>query len=241
MPTDLIALWRAQLEEAGFCLADADSFARAVAEQEPKLAETWQAFAQSWFDMPLDTHMADHGRYRRRRHACFSVLEERITLLPPRAHTQALHYNHLNGGIDRWFEPIRDDIASGPLLRAVISVLQRLADSLEASPGPWFCEVHQFRIEANQASAGKPTPEGVHRDGVDYVLVMMVARVNINAGTTHMFNADKQKIGSFTLKQEMECVMLDDHRVFHGVTAVQAKNPALPAYRDVLVVTLKRP
>jgi hypothetical protein len=31
---------------------------------------------------------------------------------------------------------------------------------------------------------GQPTPEGVHRDGVDYVLVLMVRRTNIAQGTT---------------------------------------------------------
>jgi hypothetical protein len=30
------------------------------------------------------------------------------------------------------------------------------------------------------------------------------------------------------------------HRVFHGVTPVQPLDPALPAHRDVLVVTFRR-
>ena len=47
----------------------------------------------------------------------------------------------------------------------------------------WRIEVHQFRIEA-LGRAGEPTPEGVHRDGVDYVLVLMVDRHNIASGTT---------------------------------------------------------
>ncbi|WP_277987062.1 2OG-Fe dioxygenase family protein [Pseudolysobacter antarcticus] len=34
--------------------------------------------------------------------------------------------------------------------------------------------------------------------------------------------------------------MLDDGRVYHGVTAVQALDPREAAYRDVLVVTLRR-
>ena len=39
----------------------------------------------------------------------------------------------------------------------------------------WHIECHQFRIEARQDAAGQPTPEGVHRDGVDCVLVLMVS------------------------------------------------------------------
>jgi hypothetical protein len=40
---------------------------------------------------------------------------------------------------------------------------------------------HQFRIEARPGEQGKPTPEGMHRDGVDYVLVLLVDRRNIRA------------------------------------------------------------
>jgi len=29
----------------------------------------WEQFAASWSDLHLDTHMADGGRYRKRRHA----------------------------------------------------------------------------------------------------------------------------------------------------------------------------
>jgi hypothetical protein len=34
--------------------------------------------------------------------------------------------------------------------------------------------------------------------------------------------------------------LIDDQRVYHGVTAVQAVDPSQPAYRDVLVLTFRR-
>jgi hypothetical protein len=33
---------------------------------------------------------------------------------------------------------------------------------------------------------------------------------------------------------------VDDARCYHGVTPVEAENPARPAYRDVLVVTFRK-
>jgi hypothetical protein len=47
-------------------------------------------------------------------------------------------------------------------------------------------------------------------------------------------------LGSFTLTAPLDAALVDDARVFHGVTAVEALDPALPAHRDVLVVTFKR-
>ena len=75
---------------------------------------------------------------------------------------------------------------------------------------------------------------------MDYVLVLLLRRDNIASGTTTIHGPDGRDLGSFTLTEPGDAVLLDDHRVFHGVTPVQPLDPALPAYRDVLVVTLRR-
>jgi len=38
----------------------------------------------------------------------------------------------------------------------------------------------------------------------------------------------------------LDSALLDDSRVYHGVTPVMRLDPRLPAYRDVLVVTFRR-
>ena len=45
---------------------------RPLLEQHGRLSD-WDAFAHSWNALELDRYMADGGRYRRRRHATFSV------------------------------------------------------------------------------------------------------------------------------------------------------------------------
>ena len=104
----------------------------------------------------------------------------------------------------------------------------------------WHVEAHQFRIEARQGEQGKPTPEGMHRDGVDYVLVLLVNRRNIQSGTTTVHDLDKRTLGSFTLTDPLDSALVDDARCYHGVTPVEPENPAQPAYRDVLVVTFRK-
>ena len=51
----------------------------------------------------------------------------------------------------------------------------------------------------------------------------------------------KQRAGDhrhgFTLTDPFDTALVDDRRVAHGVTPVTPIDPALPAYRDVLVVT----
>jgi hypothetical protein len=198
----------------------------------------WDAFAASWNDLPLDTYMADGGRYRRRRHAVYAAAADgSIERAPHQPHYQGREYNPLNGGIARWFEAIDPQLGAGPSMTAILAFCGATFGRLAPAGRRWHVEVHQFRIEAHRGEEGRPTPEGVHRDGVDYVLVMLVARHNVVSGTTTVHELAGRQTGSFTLTHPLEAVMLDDSRVAHGVTPIEPLDPERPAYRDVLVVT----
>lgn len=228
------------LAQAGFVLVRAPEMAAIL--EKAGLAD-WGSFAASWEDLGVDTYMADGGRYRRRRFAAFRAAADGIARKPHQPHYQSRDYNPLNGGIARWFEPVTDRVARHPAMTAILTTCHRLFDRLtpaELRPNAWHVEIHQFRIEARPGEEGRPTPEGMHRDGVDWVLVLMVRRENVRSGETTIYDNAKSPLGSFTLTQPLDAAFVDDGRVYHGVTPVQPIDPALPAFRDVLVVTFRR-
>lgn len=203
----------------------------------------WESFAASWNDLGADTYMADGGRYRRRRHAAFSLARGALRRKPHQPHYQSRDYNTLNGGIARWFEPVTDTAGDHPALRAILIVMDALFTA--STPAPlrpqsWHVELHQFRIEAQPGAPGKPTPEGMHRDGVDWVAVVLVRRENVASGETTIADLQRNPLGSFTLSEPLEAALVDDDRVYHGVTPVTPIDAARPAYRDVLVATFRR-
>lgn len=201
----------------------------------------WADFAASWDRMPEDLYMADGGHYRRRRHAVYRLdAGGEARRLPHQPHYQSRDYNPLNGGVQRWFGPIEDPIGASASLAAVFRLCAQAFGSLQPDVAAWRCEVHQFRIEAGLHAQGQPTPEGMHHDGVDYVLVLLVHRHNVDSGTTRIEAPDGRDLGSFTLAAPWDSTLVDDARVLHGVTPIQRHDPALPAWRDVLVVTLQR-
>jgi hypothetical protein len=100
--------------------------------------------------------------------------------------------------------------------------------------------MHQFRVEAAAGAPGLPTPEGVHHDGVDVVLIAMLARTNLKGGETLVTDEAGAEHARFTLDGLLDLAILDDQRVMHGVTPVEPMDPALPSSRDVLVLTWKR-
>jgi hypothetical protein len=226
------------LKQDGFAFVAAEQM-HALLERGESLAD-WATFAASWDDLAIDEYLADHGRYRRRRHAVFSVAAAcRIEREAHQPHYQSRDYNRLYGGIERWFEPIAADIGAGPSLQSILHFCTMLFGALAPGVPRWRVETHQFRIEARLDEAGQPTPEGVHRDGVDYVLVLLIARRNIASGTTTILSSDQKLVGNFTLAETFDAALVDDRRVFHGVTPVEPLDPEQLAWRDVLVVTFE--
>jgi len=203
----------------------------------------WQGFAATWGDLGVDAYMADGGRYRRRRFGVFRATAEGIVRKPHQPHYQSRDYNPLNGGVERWFEPVTEAVARHPVMTAILQTCRSLFDQMtpvDVRPEAWHVEVHQFRIEARSGEEGRPTPEGMHRDGVDWVLVLMVRRENVASGETTIYDLLERPLGSFTLTAPLDSALVDDSRVYHGVTPVAPLDSRRPAYRDVLVVTFRR-
>ena len=228
-----------QLVRSGFAFVHGGEM-RALLAELGQLRD-WNEFAASWNDLALDTYLVNGGRFRRRRHAAFSVDACGVLQREPhQAHYQSRAYNALYGGIERWFEPMLDAACTSASLCSILHFCAKLFSIVAEDAVGWHVEVHQFRIEAKTGEPGQPTPEGVHRDGVDFVLVLLIARQNIASGTTTIHLADGTLLGRFTLTQPFDAALLDDTRVYHGVTPVEPLDAARAAFRDVLVVTFRR-
>ena len=160
----------AALRERGFAVLAPDSVA-ALAGVE--LADL-DALASSWNDLLPDEYLKDGGRYRKRRHSCFVAEDGNLRQVPHRMHWQSVDYNALHGGMQRWFAPMEPTVVAQPAWSNLLLALARVCSRRMPVPR-WSIEAHQFRIDTVDG-LGRPTPEGAHRDGVDFVAVLLVAR-----------------------------------------------------------------
>jgi hypothetical protein len=196
------------------------------------------ALRPSWDELPPDAYLRDGGRYRRRRHSCFIVDTLGARLVPHRAHWQPLEYNALHGGLERWFEPIAAHTLAHPAWPMLLVALAGVGSAVKGAQ-PWFVEAHQFRIDTTDG-IGRPTPEGAHRDGVDFVAVLLVARAGVKGGETRVFEAAGPNGLRFTMSEAWTTLLLDDERVVHESTPIQPLADAAAAHRDTLVLTFRR-
>ena len=211
-----------------------------LATLPPGWAQGWAALAPSWDDLPPDAHLKDGGHYRKRRHSCFiqDLPGGPLTQAPHRAHWQPTDYNALHGGFERWFEPVAPAVASAPAWTTLLAGLGRLFAQVRPVTR-WFIEAHQFRIDT-AGGVGRPTPEGAHRDGVDFVVVMLLARHGVKGGETRVFDANGPQGLRFVMQEPLTTLLLDDARVIHETTPIlPLQGGAVDGHRDTLVLTYR--
>ncbi len=224
------------IQERGYAVVSADQCVDLL-ELRPQVTDAWTA---EWNHLPTDTFLKDGGRYRRRRHSCFVVEGLGVQQVPHRAHWQPLEYNALHGGMQRMFEAMSVDMAQSPAWAALLNKLGGVCSALKPATTTWFVEAHQFRIDTTDG-IGRPTPEGAHRDGVDFVAVMLVSRHGIKGGETRVFEVNGPAGQRFTMTEPWTLLLLDDERVIHESTPIQPIDAvgSGSSYRDTLVLTFR--
>jgi len=222
----------ARLGSAGFALLPP---AVAGAALQLDLAAL-EPLRESWERLPRDEYLRDGGRYRFRRHSCFvQTPGAAVEPVPHRMHWQPTSYNALHGGLERWFAPIEAGVAEAAAWHRLLGALGELFAQLQPV-SRWHIEAHQFRIDTS-GGIGRPTPEGAHRDGVDFVAVVLVGRHGVRGGETRVFEAHGAAGVRFTMSEPWSMLLMDDARVVHETTPIQAS--AAHGARDTLVLTYR--
>ena len=221
------------LREYGCALLPPQQLQDACAVQLSEL-DTLRA---SWERLPRDAYLLDGGRYRFRRHSCFihELAGDVLELVPHRAHWQPRDYNALHGGLERWFDPIETAVLDAAVWGRLLRALGNLFAKVRTVPR-WYIEAHQFRIDTTEG-IGRPTPEGAHRDGVDFVAVILVGRSDVSGGETRVFDAHGAAGVRFTMVDPWTALLLNDAQVVHETTPIQKAGPR--GLRDTLVLTFR--
>ena len=226
-----LAILEQALRSTGYALLQAQDVAALAGCTLGELT----ALAPAWNDLAIDHYLKDGGHYRRRRHSCFVQDAATLTQAPHRPHWQPLAYNALHGGMQRLFEAVDPAIVQQPAWQKLLLAVGHICSALKGQRA-WHIEAHQFRIDTEDG-IGRPTPEGAHRDGVDFVAVFLVGRSNIKGGETRVFEADGPNGKRFTMLEPWTVLLLDDARVIHESTPIQPVGDY--GYRDTLVLTYR--
>ena len=199
------------------------------------------SFSRYWDSLSRDEFMADNGTYRYRRYSQFELRDPdgELKLLTHEPYSQPKNINTLNGGVDRVYPPLEEGFINHPLFISILRGLGRIFNQAEGETCKWRIRLHPYRILTDAEETGKPTPEGLHRDGVDYIAMMLIRRVNVSGGVTTVTDNERNVLCTKTLSQPLDVIVADDHRVMHEVTPILCSKGS-QGYRDVLVIAWER-
>jgi hypothetical protein len=189
----------------------------------------------SYHDVPLDEYMAHGTRYKRFSQYKLSPAaggEWTFELLPHRDYTAFRKFNPVAGGMRRSYEPVQVDFL--PLIRHALAGL-----GLDRSED-WQINVHQNRSRTTAEKPAPLTPEGVHQDGHEFVLIAILSRHNVTGGLTRLWQGlnAAEPFWTGTL-QPGQAVLLDDRAIAHDVTEIHPAD-GTEGYRDILISSFSR-
>lgn len=189
-----------------------------------------EEFKQFFVDMPIDPYIK--GKYRSRRLSRFKIAGDNLIKLPHGYLFQPKEYNPLLGDIKREFAELDDQLIA---LDEFQKLVFEFSEYCKIPPGIDI-GVHQIRTSCSPANFGNPAPEGIHRDGCDYIGIFAVDRHNIQGGETHLYKQKREKPMFNKVLKPGELLLVNDREFFHFTTPIKPIENS-EGTRDVFVLT----
>lgn len=190
------------------------------------------AFLASFGNLKFDEYSGGNHKYRRfsQYRLSFEAPRWRLELLPHRPYLALSQYNTFAGGIYRHYEPL--EIDPSELVDAGAKEIP-LDTSVE-----WQINVHQHRVLAGPNIHGHIVPEGAHQDGHEFVMISVFGRHHITGAEMSLLPAGGGEAFYKTTLEEGQLVVLDDVRMAHDVTDIEATNEE--GHRDIIIVAFSK-
>ncbi len=214
------------------------SVLRAAALEIPDdLQQALLSLTIDYADLPSDEYLPGGGKYRCRRYGRFRFLPAsgELQRLPHVDYFQSADINRVTGRYLRKFSPLSESSFDNPFLQELIHFdFDQFPVTAEHKEAAWEVQIHLIRVTASAGQEGHPTPEGIHRDGAEFVTVHLAELVNAGGGDVSIYDDDKTLLTTFRLQQVMDSYLFHDALLLHQASPISPENLAHPAIRSIL-------
>ena len=195
---------------------------------------SWREFAGSWNNLCLDAPRQDKGRYRLQRVTEWEVVSGRREPRCPvyRPHEVTPPVRVLGSGA-RPGEPFEEHVVNNAFFSGLMKWALGVFDQLEGVRD-WKVQVFQKRTVASPKWVAPPL-EDAGREGVTYLLAMLIKRTNARGGETTFYDRTGAELGRLMMLHPMDCLLAHDEHVLHGVTPLLAESQKENACSDVMI------
>jgi hypothetical protein len=204
----------------------------------PEEARGLKDLAPLWDDLVLDPYLKVEGTTRLRRYSRYglSVEPERIVRLPHQPFSQGEEHNVLFGDQEREFEPCPPELDENPYFRGLAGFMLQ---TLPYTNSRWHMRTHMVRTLVSGDASALPSPEGVHRDGYDFIALHMIGRIGVTGGETMVYESGRE-VATGTLINPGDGLILDDQRFTHDASPILVTGGNNNGTRDVFLFGFER-
>lgn len=174
--------------------------------------------------------------YKNRRSRAYSLLKvyNDLEIMGDIKFYQSLNYNTYNGNKLRNYDNIDNKLLKDEYFNSIVKTFTQYVNE-KTNNICKYIQVHQIRVYAEN-NISNLLPEGIHQDGFNIVGIICVTRENVIGGLNNVYDANKKFLYSKQL-EEGEMMILNDSKVFHDVTNIEANKTFKIGYRDIFVFT----
>jgi hypothetical protein len=222
----------AELDQQHYTVVRADALSI-----PPELVQSLDSLLHFYETLPVDEYLPAGGKYRFRRFGrCYYLpVTGEMLPMPHVDYFQSAEHNRVTGGIVRKFAPLLPQIFENSFIRALIAFdLAQFPLTPEMRQQPWQVDVHLIRVIAQPDIMGEPTPEGIHRDGAEFVTVHLAEIDNTAGGEVTIYDPAEQPIHKLRLHNILDSYFLRDTAVLHGVSPIVSADNRHRGVRSIL-------
>ena len=202
----------------------------------PALRQAWLSLLIDYADLPADAHLPAGGKHRFRRCG-------RYRLVPASGELVRLpHADYFQSrAINRRFAPLADTTFDNPFLQELIRFdFRQFPLDAAALQSDWEVQVHLIRVTARADAAGCPSPEGIHRDGAEFVAVHLTELVNAAGGEVSLYDDARRLLMSRRLERPLDGCLLNDALLWHQAAPILPQDGRHQAIRSTLTFAYHR-
>lgn len=193
---------------------------------------------KSFNKLPPDINEKSKGYFFRfRKYSKLNYIKKKFILNPDSNFYQKKKINRSAGGKIRKFLKLDKKI-----LNLLIKLIEKNFIIFLDTNKNYSFGIHLLRIKCGDDFVGYPVPEGWHKDGFDFVIILNVMSKNIKGGTSRLktnLNLDKKDDFSEFLKKG-EFVFFNDKKYNHYTDPIIIDKEKKKSYRDTIVITIKK-
>ena len=249
------------LKTQGFAVVDSGVMRELLGEFGAQVSDL-EKYPKHW------SHLGDDPVYPFRKTSQTRVLfeQEKIQRQPAAPFKLSYGDNAELGDMERWFPEASCDFVTDTVTLAITRLMRSLLKQFQDDSRPKISGLHQFRVISgveggpNNTQKDSPTPEGVHQDGAELVIVIFIGGENLDcrAGESRIYSMEQPagilkgveseikaacttRLCEHAMQIPFEAIILNDRRVKHDNLPLKALDGSKEAHRDVLVMWAREP